>query len=80
MADFHIKALELARAGDWDGSHDLIQDYNDEFSCLIHGYLHRVEGDEFNARYWYTRAGATMPANSLEQELVRLESLVRGIG
>jgi len=28
-----------------------------------------------NAQYWYNRANETMPANSLEQELERLNAL-----
>ena len=42
----HIKALDLARDGSWDESHKLVQQYSDTLSCLIHAYLHRVEGDE----------------------------------
>ncbi|OFI33588.1 hypothetical protein BFC17_02230 [Alteromonas lipolytica] len=76
MADFHLQALTLAEQGQWDTAHDLVEAHNDEFSCLIHGYLHRVEGDEFNARYWYTRAGHTMPENRLNEELERLKQLV----
>lgn len=77
MADFHSKALELVKQAQWDAAHGLVQDYDDEFSCLIHGYLHRLEGDEFNARYWYAQAGHTMPANSLNDELERLTQLVK---
>ncbi len=63
----HIKALDLAREGSWDESHQLVQQYSDELSCLIHAYLHRVEGDISNAKYWYRHAGADMPINSLER-------------
>lgn len=75
MATHHIDALELARNGDWDASHRLIQSHSDTLSCMIHGYLHRVEGDTWNARYWYDRAGGPMPDNSLEEELERLARL-----
>ncbi len=68
----HLKALTLAREGDWHGAHDLVQLHNDALSCLIHGYLHREEGDLGNAGYWYRRAGETLPENSLEQEWQRL--------
>ena len=44
MAIEHQHALDLISKGDWDGAHQLIQDYNDELACLIHGYLHREEG------------------------------------
>ena len=39
----HIKALDLAREGNWDESHNIVQQYSDKLACLIHAYLHRVE-------------------------------------
>ena len=74
----YIKALDLAKQGKWDEAHRLVQPYSDEWSCLIHGYLHRVEGDLGNAHYWYKRAKTDMPENSLEDEFYRLYSLVEG--
>ncbi len=71
----HIKALDLASAGNWDESHQLVQQFSDELSCLIHAYLHRVEGDLSNANYWYNRSGTTAPDNSLDEELERLYRL-----
>ena len=76
MASVYTDTLDLARAGKCDEAHELIQSYSDEYGCLIHGYLHRVEGDPGNARYWYRRAGATMPDNTLDEELDRLAALV----
>lgn len=58
------KAIGLIEAGDWQGAHSLIQNEADPLSCLIHAYLHREEGDLANARYWYHRAGASLPANT----------------
>lgn len=72
MAAEHTQALELMAQGDWDGAHHLIQDYEDELACLIHGYLHREEGDISNANYWYSRVGQAVPDNSLEEEFERL--------
>lgn len=72
MACDHIKALDLARDGQWDAAHDMVQPHYDRDSCLIHAYLHRVEGDLSNARYWYRQAGAAMPHNTLPEELNRL--------
>ena len=68
----HLKTLDLAREGSWDASHQLVQQYSDKLSCLIHAYLHRVEGNISNAKYWYRRAGVDMPNNTLEEELKRL--------
>ncbi len=72
MTDYHAKALELAAQGDWDAAHRLIQQHSDPLACLIHGYLHRVEGDQWNARYWYRNAREEMPANTLDEEWRRL--------
>ena len=72
----HVKALNYARQGKWDESHRLVQSFSDRESCLIHGYLHRVEGDLGNARYWYNRANEKMPDNTLEEEFKRLYQLV----
>ncbi len=75
----YIKVLDLVRDGHWDASHKGIQPYSDELSCLIHAYLHRVEGDMNNAEYWYRRAGQDKPNNSLGEELNRLYRLANGL-
>ena len=76
MSIDHNRALALIREGKWDEAHGLVQSSSDKTSCLIHAYLHRVEGDTGNARYWYSRAQEQVPDNSLEQELGRLHELV----
>jgi len=78
MSCNHLKVLELAKTGLWDEAHQLVQPYSDPWSCLIHAYLHRVEGDLSNAHYWYGRAQAEMPDNTLEQEFERLYLLISG--
>ena len=69
--------MDLARDGEWDKAHNIVQKYNDELSCLIHAYLHRVDGDIGNANYWYRRADTTAPNNTLVEELDRLYGLVK---
>jgi len=76
MACDYFEVLDLAKDGKWDEAHKLIQSYSDRMSCLIHGYLHRVEGDSSNAKYWYRRADEEMPDNTLEEELTRLYEAV----
>lgn len=76
MKNAHRKALELIRNDNWDGAHRLIQDYSDALSCRIHGYLHRIEGDMDNARYWYQRAGLEFPNNTPAQELKDLIAIL----
>jgi hypothetical protein len=72
----HFKALSLAKDGEWDLAHEVVQPFYDPLSCRIHGYLHRIEGDIGNAGYWYRRAGMQIPANSPEEELSSLFILV----
>jgi hypothetical protein len=52
-----LQALWLDAVGDWDGAHEAIQDEGDRASAAVHAYLHRKEGDLWNARYWYKNAG-----------------------
>ncbi len=72
----HIKTLDLASEGHWNEAHAIIQQYSDQMACLIHGYLHRVEGALDNARYWYNRANTKMPDNTLDEELKRLYEVI----
>jgi len=54
--------------GDWEKSHSLAQDVNTPEGSWVHAYLHRKEGDIFNAQYWYNRAKQKIPDYSLEEE------------
>lgn len=72
----YTQVLDLAKAGNWDKAHDIVQSRSDAKACLIHAYLHRVEGDLSNAQYWYRRAGEPMPNNTIEEELNRLYQVV----
>ena len=55
-----LKACELALAGDWDGAHNIAQDYSDgvnnaNMANWIHAVLHKIEGDSSNSKYWYAK-------------------------
>ena len=63
-----LQALWYDASGDWDKAHDLAQEQNDKDGAWVHAYLHRKEGDRWNANYWYNRAGRSMPEHSLQQE------------
>ena len=68
----HMRALWHDGMGDWAKAHDLIDSLGDKRSAHLHAYLHRKEGDLWNADYWYSRAGQKRPAISLEQEWEQL--------
>ena len=63
-----LKALWYDARGDWEGAHDIAQDIHTNDGSWVHAYLHRKEGDQWNANYWYRRAGRTMPDQTLEEE------------
>lgn len=63
-----LEALWYDAKGDWEKAHTIAQDVNTKDGAWIHAYLHRKEGDQFNAQYWYTRASRPMPKISLDEE------------
>jgi hypothetical protein len=63
-----LLALWLDAKGDWEGSHRTVQDISGMEAARVHAYLHRKEGDQSNAGYWYSRAGRSMPGLTLEKE------------
>jgi hypothetical protein len=67
-----LEALWYDGKGDWDKSHEVIQDVNTKNAAWIHAYLHRKEGDVGNAQYWYSKAGKTMPGVGLNDEWLSL--------
>jgi hypothetical protein len=67
-ASVYLKSLWYDAKDDWDKAHEIIQDVKDNNASWIHAYLHRKEGDIFNADYWYAKAGRKRPNASLEEE------------
>ena len=64
----YLQSLWYDAKGEWNKAHNLVDSLNDKTACWVHAYLHRKEGDKWNANYWYTKAGKTMPADSLTKE------------
>jgi hypothetical protein len=70
-----LRALWREARGDWTAAHEIVQDLETKTAAWVHAYLHRKEGDESNARYWYGMAGQTFPAAlTLPEEWRRLVS------
>ena len=67
-------ALDALEAGDWDRAHNLAQGDPSPEGAWMHAHLHRVEGDEANARYWYARAGRDPFSGSLAEERAALRA------
>ena len=63
-----LQALWYDGRGDWDAAHAAAQADDGRDGSWVHGYLHRKEGDDANAAYWYRRAGQPFPTASLADE------------
>ena len=67
-----LQALWHDARGDWNRAHDLAQQAAGRAGDRVHAYLHRKEGDEGNARYWYHQLGLVKPSQSVEEEWLGL--------
>ena len=64
-----LRAVWWEANGNWNNSHNIAQDIQSDVGNWIHAYLHRKEGDDWNAGYWYRRANREFPKNTLDEEL-----------
>lgn len=64
-----LTALWHDARGDWEQAHNVAQSREGDPSYdRLHAYLHRKEGDRFNANYWYKRAKTSFFEGSLDEE------------
>ena len=63
-----LEALWWARKDDWNRAHELAQAQDDQDGAWVHAHLHRIEGDDANAGYWYRRAHQPYPEEGLDAE------------
>jgi len=52
-----LNAIEFALNNKWDAAHKIVQEIRTPNAQWIHAVLHKIEGDESNSRYWYSRSG-----------------------
>jgi len=63
-----LEGLWWAGKDAWDKAHKIVMDEGGKDCAWVHAYLHRVEGDLGNARYWYKQAGKTVATGPLPTE------------
>ena len=63
-----LRALWLGLRGEWTAAHEIAQADDGADAAWVHAWLHRVEGDESNAAYWYRRAGKDVGRGSTQAE------------
>ena len=73
------KGLSVALAGlwwdakgDWTKAQQWAQQDEGPSGAWVHAYLHRKEGDQDNAAYWYTRAGKPVCREPLDAEWISI--------
>ncbi|MGA3046631.1 MAG: hypothetical protein ABSD67_08420 [Terracidiphilus sp.] len=71
-----MAALWWDAKGDWTRAHGLVDELETPEGMAVHAYLHRKEGEAWNADYWYERAGRRFHRETLEEEW---EALVVGL-
>ena len=71
-----LQALWHDAHGNWSRAHQLAQEVGEAIdtptAARVHAYLHRKEGDDVNARYWYRRAAQPAFTGPLEAEWLAL--------
>lgn len=69
-----VAALWWEAKGDWKQAHAITQDISGPDGAWVHAYLHRKEGDEGNAGYWYGQARRAHCALPFEAEWEQIVS------
>jgi hypothetical protein len=54
--------------GDWTRAHESVQQDEGKDGSWVHAYLHRKEGDQGNAAYWYSRVRKPVCREPLDAE------------
>lgn len=71
-----LEALWWDAKGDWARAHGLVDELESPEGMAVHAYLHRKEGADWNAEYWYRRSGKGYFHPALEAEW---NALVEGL-
>lgn len=70
-------ALDALQRGDWQAAHELVQHEPGKLAAWVHAHVHRIEGDDDNAAWWYRRAGLPFCREPLAVELEQLRASCR---
>jgi len=63
-----LAGLWWAAKDNWHRAHKLVMNEEGVDCAWVHAYLHRLEGDLDNARYWYRQARQNPAEGELETE------------
>jgi hypothetical protein len=71
-----LTALWWAGKDAWDKAHDIVMSGEGADCAWVHAYLHRVEGDRDNARYWYRQARRAPATGELASEWAAIAAVL----
>ena len=74
-----LMALWWDARGDWTKAHGLVDELETQDGMAVHAYLHRKEGEESNADYWYRLAGRKFHRAALADEWLALVDGLIGV-
>ena len=63
-----LQALWWDAKGNWAQAHAAVDASETKDGMAVHAYLHRKEGEQWNADYWYGRSGGEFRRPTLEEE------------
>jgi hypothetical protein len=71
-----IEAVLGLRIGSIDRAHEIVQHGGDSMDRYLHGVIHRIEGDFWNAKYWFRQVDdRELLALVGKEVLLKLQSL-----
>jgi hypothetical protein len=71
-------ALWWAGNDNWNKAHEIVMREEGADGAWVHAYLHRVEGDRDNARYWYRQARREPAMGDLASEWAAIAAALLG--
>ena len=63
-----LRAVWHGLRGEWEAAHHIAQEDTSQEGAWVHAWLHRIEGDFANARYWYLQARRDPAEGDLREE------------
>lgn len=72
-----LESGDLKAGSEMDRAHEICQAHEGEpMFDWVHALVHRIEGDDGNAAYWYRRAGQKRHPGPVEEEYRIIRSAV----
>lgn len=75
----HLETGGFRPGDNMDAAHAICQGHEGEPAFdWVHALIHRIEGDQANADYWYRRAGKTRHPGPVEEEWRNIRDAILG--